>query len=353
MPPRFLKPSLAGYQPYQPGEQPGDGEGWIKLNTNESPYPPSPRVLEAIRAAVGDDLRLYPDPIAAPARKAIAAAFGLEPDRVALGNGADELIEMCFRAFCAKGGQVSYPEPSYPLLDPLCDVHEAVRVTYPAPAGWGLPSEFVSDRSPLKFLVNPNSPTGTWHPREVVEEVVREAAGVVVLDEAYVDFAPEPRLDLLAGNPNLIILRTFSKSGALAGMRVGYALAHPDLIAALDAVKDSYNLNRLAIAAACAAIEDGEHRRGIVAAIVRDRDWLSGELAGLGFAVEPSAANFVFVQPPESTTAPEVAAGLRERRILVRHYRRPPIDSWLRITVGTRSELESLVDALNDILGGL
>ena len=346
----FLKQALEGYQPYVPGEQPPDDGDWVKLNTNESPLPPSSKVIEAIKAATGESLRLYPSPTAAPARKAIAEHFGLEANQVALGNGGDELIEMCFRAFVGAGERVAYSTPTYPLLDPLCKVHEAIPSTHPTAEGWTWTEELFEDPAPLKFLVNPNSPTGTHHGRRSVERVLARSQGVVVLDEAYVDFASESQLDLIGKFPNLIILRTMSKSYALAGMRIGFALANADLIAALDAVKDSYNMDRLAIVAAVAAIEDEPHHRKIVDYVVGERAWLEEQLREEGFEHAPSAANFAFVKPPQGSSAAAVADALRERRVLIRHYHREPIAGWFRITIGTREQHERLLAALKEIL---
>jgi histidinol-phosphate aminotransferase len=350
MPEGFLKKALRGFEPYVPGEQPPDEEGWVKLNTNESPLPPSPKVIEAIKAAVGDSLRLYPSPTAAPARAAIASHFDLHPSNVALGNGGDDLIEMCFRAFAGKGDHVAYPTPTYPLFEPLCRIHEAVSAPHPCDEGWTWPRALADDHAPLKFIVNPNSPTGTWAPEAAVEEVVSTARGVVVLDEAYVDFAPESCAGLLDRYRNLLILRTFSKSYALAGMRIGFALGDPELIGALDAVKDSYNLDRLAIVAAVAAIQDGDHHRSIVEHVVAKRAWLAEQLQALRFEVAPSAANFLFVQPPPGSSVPSMADALRERQILIRHYDREPIAGWFRITIGTHAQHETLLGALREIL---
>ncbi|HEX7264627.1 MAG TPA: histidinol-phosphate transaminase [Candidatus Dormibacteraeota bacterium] len=346
----FLKKALEGYQPYVPGEQPPDGEDWVKLNTNESPLPPSSEVIEAIRNATGDSLRLYPSPTSAPARRAIAEHFGLAADQVTLGNGADELIEMCFRAFAGAGDRVAYSTPTYPLLDPLCRVHEVTPSTHPTGEGWTWTADFIDDPAPLKFLVNPNSPTGTHHGMMSVLRVLRRARGVVVLDEAYVDFAPESQLALIGAHPNLVILRTMSKSYALAGMRIGFALGSPQLIAALDAVKDSYNLNRLAIVAAVAAIKDEDHHRKIVQYVVNERAWLEDRLREEGFEHSPSAANFVFVKPPPGSSAAAVADALRERRVLIRHYHREPIAGWFRVTIGTRDQHTRLLSALQEIL---
>jgi histidinol-phosphate aminotransferase len=350
MPPRFLKKSLQGFEPYVPGQQPPDGEDWIKLNTNESPYPPSPRVLAALKEAVGDSLRLYPAPMSDPAAQALGASYGIEPSRVRLGNGGDELIAMCFRAFAGAGDRVAFTWPTYPLLEPLCGIHEAVASPHPLGKGWSLPPSFAADPAPLKFLVNPNSPTGTWYRREEVESVVANAKGVIVLDEAYVDFAPESRLDLLADHANLLILRTMSKSYALAGMRIGFAFGHPDLLASLDTVKDSYNLDRLSIVAAKAAAEDRAYRDRLVSRVVADREWFAGELQALDFLVSPSSANFIFTRPPDGVPASEVMDGLRARRILVRHFSRAPLDGWLRITIGTREQLAKVLRGIAEVL---
>jgi histidinol-phosphate aminotransferase len=307
-------------------------------------------VIEAIKAATDESLRLYPSPTAAPARRAIATHFGLDAAQVTLGNGGDELIEMSLRAFAGAGDSVAYPTPTYPLLEPLCRLHEAVPSPHPSNDMFTWSTELMEDPAPLKFLVNPNSPTGTWHGATSVEHAVYRSKGVVVLDEAYVDFAFESQVGLLAKHDNLVILRTMSKSYALAGMRIGFALASPDLIADLDAVKDSYNLDRLAIVAATAAIEDEGHHRKIVDHVVAERRWLERQLHELGFEHSPSEANFVFVKPPTGNAAAAVADALRERRILVRHYDRDPIAGWFRITVGTRDQHEQLLEALKEIL---
>ncbi len=346
----LLRKALEGYRPYVPGEQPPDGEDWVKLNTNESPLPPSPKAIAAIRGAAGDSLRLYPSPTAAPARRAIAEHLGLEPEQVTLGNGADDLIEMCMRAFAGAGDRVAYSTPTYPLFEPLCRIHDAVASPHASAEGGTWTDPFVYDPAPLKFVVNPNSPTGAWMEGPAVERIVSVSRGLVVIDEAYVDFAPESRLDLLQRHPNVLILRTMSKSYALAGMRIGFALGSPELIAALDSVKDSYNLDRLAIAAAVAAIQDEDHHRVIVDHVVAERSWLEDTLRASGFELSPSAANFVFVKPPAGSSAAAVADALRERRILVRHYDRDPIAGWFRITVGTRVQHERLLAALKEIL---
>lgn len=343
-----LRKTLRGFHPYVPGEQPPDGEGWVKLNTNESPLPPSPRVIAAIKNAANDSLRLYPSPTAAPVREAIARKFGLEPGQVTVGNGGDELIELCFRAFAGSGDRVAYPTPTYPLFEPLCRIHEATPSPHPTEVFDELPPSLGPDPSPLKFVVNPNSPTGALFDLDAVEAVVGASSGVVAVDEAYVDFAPRSALSLLKEHDNVVLLRTFSKSYGLAGLRIGYALGPNEVIQALDSVKDSYNVDRLAIAAAVAAIEDEAHHRKLVHEVVRNRGELESALARLGFEVATSATNFVFARPPKP--AIELVEALRERRILVRHYDREPIAGWVRITVGTREQHEKLVEALKEVL---
>jgi histidinol-phosphate aminotransferase len=347
----FLRRSLRGFESYVPGQQPADAEDWVKLNTNEAPWAPSARVLDAIRAAVDGNLRLYPDPMARAAREAIAQHHQVAPEQVAVGNGADELIEMAFRAFAGAGDRVAFPTPTYPLLEPLALMHECEVVRHPLGEGFALPDSFAQDPSQLKFLVNPNSPTSTWSEREAVLRVATESRGVVVLDEAYVDFAPQDRFDLVReGHANVLLTRTFSKSYALAGMRLGYAVGHPELIAALDMVKDSYSVDRLAIAAAAAAIRDREHHDALVRFVIEERDWLAARLDEHMFHVEHSASNFLFVRPPPACEAARVYSGLRERKILVRNYTQDAIAGWLRVTIGTRHQHEKLLDALEEVL---
>ena len=350
MPKSVLRRGLEGFHPYVPGEQPPDAEGWIKLNTNESPLPPSPKVLDAIKQAADESLRLYPSPTARPAREAIARHFGLDASWVAVGNGGDEMIELCFRAFAGPGETVAFPTPTYPLFEPLCRIHAVEPSRHETEDFSALPASLDLDPSRLKFIVNPNSPTGALFHAKHVENVVASSSGVVVIDEAYVDFAHRSAVDLLKRYENVMLLRTFSKSYSLAGMRIGFALGSPDLVEALDAVKDSYNLDRLAIVAAVAAIGDESHHQKIVEEVVENRTELAAGLEELKFVVSPSSANFVFVQPPMGTSALRLSSALRERKILVRHYDREPIAGWIRVTVGTKEQHEALLAALKEIV---
>jgi histidinol-phosphate aminotransferase len=344
----FVRKALAGFQPYVPGEQPPDDEGWVKLNTNEAPVPPSPKVLAAIKEAANESLRLYPSPTAAPARVAIAKHFGVDAAQVTLGNGGDELIEMCFRAFAGSGDSVAFPTPTYPLFEPLCRMHEAAMSRHPTELPWELPPSLGPDPSLLKFIVNPNSPTGAFFSLPSVEAAVSASSGVVVIDEAYVDFAPRSFLELLPKHDNVLILRTFSKGYGLAGMRIAFAIGSRELIETLDSVKDSYNVDRLAIVAAATAIEDEEYHQALVDEVIVNRGRLAGGLVDLGFDLVPSSTNFIFTKPPKP--AIEVVSALRSRKILVRHYDREPIAGWLRITIGTPEQHERLLSALKEIL---
>ena len=330
---------------YIPGEQPRDGDGWLKLNSNESPLPPSPRVAPAVAAAAAD-LRRYPDPRGEPLRSALARYHGVEPDQVSVANGADQVLDCCYRAFAAPGDAVLRMEPTYSLLPVLARMFSAQDVALPAGLGGSLPAEFGTRQGVLRFVVNPNSPTGRWIEPAVLGAHLASAPGVVAIDEAYCDFAPESCVPLLAAHRNWIVVRTLSKSHALAGLRVGYALGHADVIADLDSVKDSYAIDRCAIAGAIAALEDAEHHALIVDTVRRERARMSDVLSDLDWAVEPSQANFVFARPPRGITASEVAQRLRADRILVRHFTAPRLDDWLRISVGDRSATDRLLASI-------
>lgn len=339
----LMRRSLGEGFGYVPGEQPPDGEGWIKLNTNESPLPPSPQVAAAIAAVVAD-LNRYPDPQAEPLRAALAVHHGVDPAQVAVGNGADGLIDTCLRAYCEAGSTVVLTDPTYSLLAVATRIQGATpHVVALSPEG-DLPDEFAATQAPLRFIVNPNTPMGTWIEPAQLHERLRGAGGVVVIDEAYCDFAPRSCIPLLADHPNWLVLRTFSKSYALAGLRVGYAVGAADLIDDLRAVGESYPVDRCAIVGARAALHDDAHHRRIIDAVVDERARLSAELIALGWDVTRSQANFVTGRPP-SQTAAAVADRLRQGRVLVRCLGTGDA-GVLRITVGTAAENDALLAAL-------
>jgi histidinol-phosphate aminotransferase len=333
---------------YVPGEQPAPGRAVIKLNTNENPYPPSPRVLAALHGAVDANVRLYPDPEAGGLRARAAALYGVPADHIMAGNGSDELIALVLRATIDPGARVAFPVPTYSLYDTLVAVQGGEIVHVPWPADFSLPPALAAARARVTFLCNPNSPSGTLVPRAEVERLAQALDGLLVVDEAYVDFAREHALDLVGRLDNVIVLRTLSKSFSVAGLRIGLAFASPALLAGLRTVKDSYNLSRLALAAAEAALDDVAAMRGNVARIVATRTRLVGALERLGFRVPPSEANFVLARRPGVDQTP-VARALAARNILVRHFATPTLQDALRITVGTDSEIDTLLAALAEI----
>jgi histidinol-phosphate aminotransferase len=344
----WLRPVVRAVKPYVPGEQPAPGRRVIKLNTNENPYPPSPAVLAALRAAVGDEVRLYPDPEAMALRRQASAVYGEPVDHVMVGNGSDELLALLLRATIDPGDRVAFPVPTYSLYETLVAVQggEAVRVEFPD--DWRLPPALAAAGARVTFLCNPNSPSGTLVPLADVEALARAVQGVLVVDEAYVDFADASALGLVGRLPNVLVLRTLSKSFSLAGLRCGIAFGHPELLAGLHTVKDSYNVNRLTQAAATAALADLPAMQATVARIRATRARLAAALLGRGFIVPPSQANFVLARRPGVDQAP-VAAALAARGVLVRHFATPRLFDALRITVGTDEECDVLLRELADL----
>ena len=338
---------MRAVSPYVPGEQPGPGRRVIKLNTNENPYPPSPRVLAALAAAADPHVRLYPDPEATALRARAAEVYGVPVDHVLAGNGSDELLALLLRATVDPGTRVAFPVPTYSLYETLVAVQGGEAVRIPWPEDFSLPPGVASARARVTFLCNPNSPSGTLVPLAEVDALAAAVDGVLVVDEAYVDFARENALGLVGRRDNVVVLRTLSKSFSLAGLRVGLAFGHPELLAGLRTVKDSYNLSRLAQAAAEAALGDLPAMEANVARITRTRARLTAELERLGYRVPPSEANFVLALRP-GVDQGRVAAGLAERGILVRHLAAVP--HGLRITVGSDAEIDALLAALRAVL---
>jgi histidinol-phosphate aminotransferase len=347
---RFLRASLGADFGYTPGEQPSDTGGWLKLNSNESPLPPSPMVAAAVARAAAD-LARYPSPVAEPLRSALAHLHGVEPEQVFVANGADQVLDCCFRAFASPGDAVVRTEPGYSLLPVLAALFSIRDDPVTLEPDGSLPAEFAIRQAVLRVVVNPNSPTGLWIEPAILEAQVRGAGGVVALDEAYCDFAPASCVPILAAHSNWLVIRTLSKSHALAGLRVGYALGDRSLIADLNAVRDSYPVDRCAIAGAIAAVADHAHHRLIVDTVLRERARMSERLRGLGWTVPPSHANFVFASPPAGITAAVVASRLRDERILVRHFTLPGLDGALRITVGDGAATDRVLAAISDLDG--
>jgi histidinol-phosphate aminotransferase len=342
-----LRPNVRAMAAYAPGEQPRDG-GYIKLNTNENPYPPSPRVFEALREALtGDRLRKYPDPLGTEFRKAAGRVLGVDPDGVLIGNGSDDVLTILTRAFVPDGGLVVSPTPSYLLYRTLADLQGARFRTVPYEPDWSLPSPWPAAGAHLTFLANPNSPSGTVVPPRQVEELRAACRGPLVVDEAYADFAESDALGLVKDG-KVVVTRTFSKSYALAGVRFGFLVADPALVRELVKVKDSYNCDALSLVAAAAALEDQEYFRRTRDRILATRARMESALAGLGFAVTPSKANFVWCRRADGPVKP-VYEELKRRGILVRYMNYEGYGDGLRISVGSDAEVDRLLDELRAI----
>ena len=338
--------------PYVPGEQPRDRQ-YIKLNTNENPYPPSPKALEALRAAAGDSLRLYPDPECTELRAAIAAAHGLSPEQVFPGNGSDEVLAFCFQAFFDPDRPVRFADITYTFYAVYASYFGLTPELVPLAEDFTLPvADLLAPGCGGVVLANPNAPTGLAVKLADIRRILEAHRDQVVLvDEAYIDFGGASADVLVPEYDNLVVVRTLSKGHALAGLRVGYALAQPDLIAALRCVRDSinsYTVDRAAQAAAAASLRGAAYFQERTAQVVRTRQRTALALRDMGFAVTDSQANFLFVRHPQ-VPAKTLLDGLRERGILVRWFDRPRIRDYLRITVGTDGEMDALTAALKEL----
>ncbi|MEI2416126.1 histidinol-phosphate transaminase [Orrella sp. JC864] len=354
---RYWSEVVHGLTPYVPGEQPKLAN-LVKLNTNELPYGPSPRVLQAIRAAAGDDLRLYPDPAAEGLRAAIGAQCGVPADHVFVGNGSDEVLAHAFMALLRHERPLWYPDISYSFYPVYCGLYGIQGRQVPLDERYRIdPDSYLpgpQGQAGAIFLPNPNAPTGHALARAQIERIVASnPQAVVVIDEAYVDFGAESAVPLVARHENLLVVQTLSKSRGLAGLRVGFAVGQPALLQALDRVKNSFNsypLDRLALAGATAAMQDTAYFEATRQRVIASRQGLAAGLGERGFEVLPSQANFVFARHPDRDAA-QIAAALRERGIIVRHFAKPRIDQFLRITVGTDEQCDALLAALDQILG--
>ena len=368
-PENLIRPIVRQMHGYVPGEQPKI-KGLIKLNTNENPYPPSPKVITAVRAATDDRLRLYPNPTAEKLRAKLARLHGCKPQNIIIGNGSDEMLALAVRCFVepkqmkyerrtdAAKTIVQYFTPSYSLYPVLADIQDAAKNAVPLNPDFSIPGVAELKRgkqwnfnAALTFITTPNAPGGRGYPTAELEKLCRAQKGVVVLDEAYVDFADENALQLALKFPHVLVARTFSKAYSLCFQRVGYFVGHPELIAALDRIRDSYNVNGLGQIAAEATLEDLNYYRANFKKIIATREGLARELTKLGFRVRPSQTNFILVKPP---LFPALAwlQKLRDKKILVRWFSAPEVSDYLRITIGTPAEATALVKAVRQIADG-
>src|SRR5437879_7404774 len=367
----LVRPLVRDLHAYVPGEQPKI-KGLIKLNTNENPYPPSPKVLQAVKAAVDGRLRLYPNPTAQALREKLAKFHGCKPGNVVVGNGSDELLALATRAFVEPIGTarravrpsqrdgpthgVQYFTPSYSLYPVLADIHGALGNPVPLKPDFSMPTVKELHRdgrwnfgAALTFITTPNAPSGRGYSTAELEALCRAQRGVMILDETYVDFAEENAVKLALKYPHVIVSRTFSKAYSLCFQRVGYFVGHPELISALDKVRDSYNVNGLGQVAALATLDDIAYYRKNFQRIIATREQVARELTVLGFRVLPSRTNFLFVRPP-AFPANGWLQKLRERKILVRWFNCPETKDFLRITINKDAEMEALVKAVRAIL---
>ncbi|TPE50289.1 histidinol-phosphate transaminase [Maribrevibacterium harenarium] len=347
---RFWTDRIASLDPYVPGEQPQDKK-YIKLNTNESPYPPSPKAIAAMQAEVGERLRLYPDPNGQMLKNALADAYGLQANQVFVGNGSDEVLALAFMGYFVGDKPLAFADITYSFYKVYANLYGITPNIIPLNDDFDIvPSDYDNLDVSGVVVTNPNAPTGKALPLSDIEHILNANQDVVVLvDEAYVDFGAQSAATLVNQYPNLLVVQTMSKSRALAGIRVGYALGHPDLIEGLERLKNSFNsypIDRIALVGATAAVQDAEYLAEICDKTIATREWTVAELEKLGFVVLPSATNFVFVTHPERD-AESLYLSLKEQGILVRYFgKKPRIGDYLRITIGTDEEMAALIAAL-------
>ncbi|MGN6506308.1 MAG: histidinol-phosphate transaminase [Tepidisphaeraceae bacterium] len=350
MAPTFVRPNVRAMHGYTPGEQPGVGDRVVKLNTNENPYPPSPKVMQAIREIEPESLRRYPNPVAQPFRVAAGRALGVSPDMILAGNGSDDILTIATRTFIPPDGILAFPSPTYSLYNVLAELEDAKTAPVPWGPDWSLPIDaLLATQAHAIYLANPNAPSGTLLPTAVIGSLASRFQGLLLVDEAYVDFAESNCLELVHKHANVVISRTLSKSYALAGLRFGFAVAQPQVIEQMIKVKDSYNCDAISIIAATAAMQDQDYARNTWAQVRQDRGRLSAELTQLGFDVLPSHANFVFAKVPGGNGGAFYRA-LKQMGILVRHFDSPGLSEYIRITVGTSTENNALLCGVRELL---
>lgn len=344
----MIRKSVLKMEGYTPGEQPQEA-GFIKLNTNENPYPPSLAVKKAFGEFDAGRLRLYPDPMSVLLRKRMAEINNCKLEQVFAGNGSDEVLALCTRAFVEPdGGSVGYFNPSYSLYGVLADIQDVEKkpVELAADFGWQMPKGY---KCSLFFLACPNAPTGMQYPRKTVEDFCRSFPGIVLIDEAYADFARESFMDMALRLPNVLVSRSFSKSYSLAGLRVGYVVGNEALIEAMYKLKDSYNIDAISQRLALAALSDLSYMKNNVEKIKATRRRLTGVLQDMGFTVCPSETNFLWVKPGKGS-AKALFEGLKIRKVLVRYFPGKRTGDYLRISIGTNEEINKLIDTLRELV---
>lgn len=349
---KFWSPLTASLVPYVPGEQPKD-KTYIKLNTNENPYPPSPKVLHAITGAANDDLRLYPDPTCEDLVKATAAYYGLHPEQVFVGNGSDEILAFAFAAFFDPAKKVLFPDITYSFYKVYAKLYGLQTELIALDEQFNVQVDDYQQDNGGIIIPNPNAPTAQLLPLEPIRTLLeRNPNQVVIIDEAYIDFGGQSAVELIEYYPNVLVVQTLSKSRSLAGLRVGFALGSAELIDGLNRIKNSFNsytIDRLALAGAIASFEDESYFQSATAKVITTRERVMLELKGLGFKATDSKTNFVFISH-ETLAAKEIFQQLRDKGVLVRYFNQPRIDNYLRVSIGTDAEMDSFIHALQEIV---
>lgn len=347
---KFLKAHYCSLEAYTPGEQPRDKK-YIKLNTNESPFPPSDGVIKALNEQEVRDLRLYSDPTANALKAALADLHGVKPENIFLSNGSDDILNFSFMAFTEKGAM--FPEISYGFYSVFAELHGIDYVTVPLKSDFSIDPKYYKGDGKMVVIANPNAPTGLCLSVKEVEGILKaNPQSVVVIDEAYVDFGGESCYPLINAYKNLLVVQTFSKSRSMAGARLGFAIADEELIADLERIKYStnpYNINRLTMAAGVAAVKDNDYYMNNCKKIIENRDYTTRELEHLGFYVIPSKANFIFAKS-DKIGGEELYLKLKDNGILVRHFTKEAIKDFNRITIGSKAEMEAFIKATKQIL---
>lgn len=350
---KFWNSTLRSMDEYIPGEQPGGLEEYIKLNTNENPFPPSEKVLGAIRDAVNAGLRRYPDSQCTALREAFAEQNGLAPENIFVGNGSDEIFTLIFRGLVEKEKTAAFPYPSYSLYDTLAQGNAVKYEKINLDSGLNLDMDkFLAKPYDLVIIANPNNPTGTFVDSSEIEKFLKRYPGLLVVDEAYIDFYGGSSIGLVKKYDNLIVTRSFSKSYSLAGLRIGIAAAHRDIIRGLVKIKDSYNIDSLAQAGATAALLDKKTFDYNITMLRSNKEYLEERLDGMGFERVPSRANFLLMSHPDISSA-ELYEKLKEQKILVRHFSGPVISDYVRISVGTMMDIKRVCTTIGSILEGV
>ena len=346
MAPPIVRPVVREMTGYTPGEQPAAGERVVKLNTNENPFQPSPRVMHAIASIEAEQLRRYPNPTADAFRDAAAEVHGVTPDMILAGNGSDDVLSAAMLTFLSPGDTLAYPHPTYSLYPVLAELDEVKVAQVPWERDWSLPIDgLVSAKPQAIFLANPNAPSGTFVSPQKVEELCKRFSGAVLVDEAYVDFADDNCLPLLRDYANVVITRTLSKAYSLAGLRFGYAIARPEVIREMNKARDSYPCDAISVAAATAAILDQEYARDKWERVKSERQRVSSELTQMGWKVLPSHANFILAAVPDGRGR-DAYLGLKRQGILVRYFDKPGLSDKVRITIGTSQENNALIGGI-------